>query len=332
LAKVNPHPTTYPGYISLVDQGMPYIKPGSKLAIAEDVFQVNEVIGEGGFARCFSAGWETGPPADRDSVLKVQMPANDWEWYCLNQVHSRFKSMSHPLKEEAVQWQTGFMATPRCFTYRDGNILVTQIQRMGTLLDLVNLTKNSDKCIIEPIAIYLTAELLGLIELIHAMRIVHADIKPDNFLLCHTPSSSRPEPSLQLIDFGKAIDIALENPEGQPQSPEERQGKYHLDYFGIAGSAYCLLFGKYIEVSTVKNKWVVKDNFKRWWQVKLWTQFFDDMLNPKTEEKQYLPSLLKWRKRLLGLFDENEELRTGLTRARETIDMKYMEKWRRCSL
>ena len=86
----------------------------------------------------------------------------------------RFKSMSHPLKEEAVQWQTGFMATPRCFTYRytlkitvftllchihkrlncvfhgitsfrDGNILVTQIQRMGTLLDLVNLTKNSDK-------------------------------------------------------------------------------------------------------------------------------------------------------------------------------------------
>lgn len=26
--------------------------------------------------------------------------------------------MSHPLKEEAVQWQTGFMATPRCFTYR----------------------------------------------------------------------------------------------------------------------------------------------------------------------------------------------------------------------
>ena len=75
-------------------------------------------------------------------------------------------------------------------------------------------------------------------------------------------------------------------------------------------------------MSTVKNKWVVKDNFKRWWQVKvehlmlvlkdptcdlslqLWTQFFDDMLNPKTEEKPFLPSLLKWRARLLALFDE----------------------------
>jgi len=246
----------------------------------------------------------------------------------------RFKSLSHPLKEEALNWQSGFMHTPRCFTYRDGSILITQRQRMGTLLDLVNLTKNADKVIIEPIAIYLTAELLGLIEIIHSMRIVHADIKPDNFLLCHTPSSTTPSaPSLQLIDFGKAIDLDLEeNQENVQATSEGRQGKYHLDYFGIAGSAYCLLFGKYIEVSTVKNKWVVKDNFKRWWQVKMWTQFFDDMLNPKTEDRQYLPNLLQWRKRLLNLFEENEELRTGLTRARETIDMKYMEKWRRSSL
>lgn len=71
----------------------------------------------------------------------------------------------------------------------------------------------------------------------------------------------------------------------------------------------------------MKNKWVVKDNFKRWWQVKvrdffkmcspaltpppqMWTQFFDDMLNPKTEDRQYLPNLLQWRKRLLNLFEE----------------------------
>ena len=58
------------------------------------------------------------------------------------------------------------------------------------------------RCIIEPIAIYLTAELLGLIELIHAMRIVHADIKPDNFLLCHTPSSSRFVENIGHAGFG----------------------------------------------------------------------------------------------------------------------------------
>ena len=133
----------------------------SWLGIKMQCDQVNEVIGEGGFARCFSAAWETGPPAERDSVLKVGV----WKFYpmvwqiwiiirskCLPMIGSgtvwtkctqgnviktnvlfyrchvmigpslivfdRFKSLSHPLKEEAVQWQTGFMATPRCFTYR----------------------------------------------------------------------------------------------------------------------------------------------------------------------------------------------------------------------
>ena len=96
----------------------------------------------------------------------------------------------------------------------------------------------------------------------------------------------------------------------------------------MAGAAYCLLFGKYIEVGTVKNRWVVKGSFKRWWQVKPWEQFFDDMLNPKDEDKECLPSLLKWRERFLALF-EMEDLREGLVKARETIEIKLLEKWRR---
>ena len=79
------------------------------------------------------------------------------------------------------------MSSPRCFSYRDGNILVTEYQRMGTLLDLVNLTKAADKQIIEPLALHLMCELLGLMELLHSTRIVHADIKPDNFLVRHSP-------------------------------------------------------------------------------------------------------------------------------------------------
>jgi serine/threonine protein kinase len=123
--------------------------------------------------------------------------------------------------------------------------------------------QNADRSIVEPIAIYMTAELLGLLELLHSLQIVHADIKPDNFLVRHTPSTQS-SPSLQVIDFGKAIDLRLEEEEGEAaagsgqlvesgdglqQTPEEtkdesavkpeqkgRTGKYHLDYFGIAGS------------------------------------------------------------------------------------------------
>lgn len=391
LENVTPHPREYPGYLSS-PAPLPYIKPGSTLNLMDDTFSVGDMIGEGGFAKVYSATWENGPPEEKNTVLKVQMPANDWEWYILSQVDRRLEALAHPLKnEKGACWKGGFMTAPRCYTYRDGAVIISQHQKMGTLLDLVNLTKSADKNIIEPIAIYLTAELLGLMELLHSINIVHADLKPDNFLVRHTPSTQS-SPSLQLIDFGKAIDIHLEpgdekkaenglqtgstvangesGANGRPEekeaeekengsreegegNPKEncdadsanatkpdrkeetgeksgggRTGKYHLDYFGIAGAAYCLLFGKYIEVGTVKNRWVVKGSFKRWWQVKLWEQFFDDMLNPKGEEKDCLPSLLVWRQRLLDLF-EIEDLREGLDKAREIIEIKLLEKWRR---
>ena len=189
LSRVSPHPRTYPGYHDLTSHPLPHIVPEDDLSLGEDTFSVQEFVGEGGFARVFAADWRTGPAGEQDVVLKIQMPVNDWEWYCLNTVHARFDKLQHPLKQSATSWKQGFMSAPRCFTFRDGNILVTAYQRMGTLLDLVNLTKNSDKMIVEPLALYLTAELLGLMELLHSVRMVHNDIKPDNFLVRHTPST-----------------------------------------------------------------------------------------------------------------------------------------------
>ena len=39
----------------------------------------------------------------------------------------------------------------------------------------------------------------------------------------------------------------------------------------------------------------------------MWNEFFDDMLNPKGEEKSRLPSLLKWREKFTKLFDQVKE-------------------------
>jgi len=364
---LNPHPRDYPGFLTL-EKSLPTLRTGSTVVFKGDSFFVGDFIGEGGFAKVYGAIWENGPPEERDTVLKIQAPANDWEWYILNQVHMRYDAMKHPLKEK-VDWKGGFMSTPRCYNFYQGAILISRHQKMGTLLDLVNLTKNADKSIIEPIAIYLMAELLGLMDLLHAAEIVHADIKPDNFLLRHTPGTLA-TPSLQLIDFGKAVDLNLvpdnkENVDKLKKSCEDdmevdeddlteeekeereiekneleieekqnalftdvgRAGNYHIDYYGIAGCAYCLLFGKYLEVGLVKNRWVVKGNFQRRWHTKLWLQFFDDMLNPKREMDK-LPSLKKWRQRLMDLFN-NEELREGMEKAREVIDAKLLEKIRR---
>ena len=67
------------------------------------------------------------------------------------------------------------------------------------------------------------------------------------------------------------MDIALEANDGSDTDTDTdgREGKFHLDYFGIAGCAYCLLFGQYIEVTTTKSRWTIKGQLRRWWQVKV---------------------------------------------------------------
>ena len=192
--------------------------------------------------------------------------------------------------------------------------------------------------------------------------------------MLHTPGTQA-LPCLQLIDFGKSVDLTLtcdnkenvdtnletireeamdikeEEDEDLTEDEKEqieidknekevedlqnalftelgRAGQFHLDLYGIAGCAYCLLFGKYIEVGTVKNRWVVKGNFQRRWQTKLWLQFFDSFLNPH-RDLTMLPDLLKWRDRLLDLFSKEEDLREGLKKAQEVIQTNLVDKLRK---
>ena len=53
------------------------------------------------------------------------------------------------------------MFSPRCYTFSGGAILISRRQKLGTLLDTINLVKNSDKNLVEPLAIYIIADILG---------------------------------------------------------------------------------------------------------------------------------------------------------------------------
>ena len=198
------------------------------------------------------------------------------------------------------------------------------------------------------------------------MDIAHGDIKPDNFLIRHVPGTFS-TPSIQLIDFGKAVDLQVdilshdeeesessdeENVDEYDLTEEEKEereieknekeaekkqktlftdlgagGNYHLDYYGVAGVAYCLLFGKYIEVGSAKNKWVAKGSYQRRWQSHVWVAFFDQMLNPKGG-KESLPCLLKWRERFLEMMTI-PDLQEGMLKAREYLEAKILAKMRR---
>ena len=156
---LQPHPTLYPGYVNL-NTPLPVLKPGLSVTWHDDTFHVGDLIGEGGFAKVYGGVWENGPLEERDTVLKIQSPANDWEWYILNQFQWRLAALDHPLKTRA-DWSQGFMFAPRCFTFTGGAVLTSRRQKMGTLLDTINLIKNTDKNLVEPLAIYILADILG---------------------------------------------------------------------------------------------------------------------------------------------------------------------------
>ena len=112
-------------------------------------------------------------------MLKVQRPANDWEWHILGEVAKR-------VNKSAPHLSSSYMTASRCFTFSDGSILVSQLAPMGSLLDLINATKK-DKTIAEPLALHLAAEILELVHNLHLMDLIHADLKPDNFLVTDFP-------------------------------------------------------------------------------------------------------------------------------------------------
>lgn len=52
------------------------------------------------------------------------------------------------------------------------------------LQNAVNMYRTlSDKVMPQPLVMYFTVCILHMVELLHSIHIIHADIKPDNFLL-----------------------------------------------------------------------------------------------------------------------------------------------------
>jgi len=334
------HYSEYPGFIRIHEKiSGRSIFPRSLLKLGEDEFLVGELKGEGGFAKVFSATWRNGPESGVDSVLKVQKPANDWEWYILNELQSRLYSMEHPVLGPGSIWKSNFMSSQRCYTYDDGSVIVSELQKYGTLLDMINITNTADKDVVEPLAVHLTAEILGLVEILHSMDFIHADLKPDNFMIKDLPGPTTTS-AIQIIDFGKTIDLKTIPAETvfddvvetsglkTVEMREKRPWRHHIDYFGIAAVTYCLLFGQYMEVTKVKGRWAPRGSYKRWWKTDFWKKFFDEFLNLRGADKKCLPSLLSWRKEFLDLF-QKEGMSAGLVKARGILERKCLARRRR---
>ncbi|CAI4217013.1 unnamed protein product [Parascedosporium putredinis] len=263
---------------------------------AEDDGQV--AMGKGAFAVSHREALE---------ALKMEIPPSAWEFYMMRLAHTRLGAGDRVVSSLTYAHEMHL--------FQDEGFLVLPYHPNGSLLDVVNFFRTEPSGVMdEQLAMFFTIELLRTVEALHGKSVLHGDLKPDNCLLRldigpSSPALSaeyRPDGSdgwdargVTLIDFGRGIDMRAFIPEVSfiadwkttaQDCAEMREGRpwtWQIDYHGLAGIVHCLLFGRYIETMRADSgglgaarKYKIRESLKRYWQVDIWTQCFDLLLNP----------------------------------------------------
>ncbi|XP_066034065.1 mitotic checkpoint serine/threonine-protein kinase BUB1 isoform X4 [Chamaea fasciata] len=269
---------------------LPFIKLKAELSLGSSSFHVDCLVGEGAFAQVYQASIldASNPRNNQKVVFKVQKPANPWEFYIATQLLER---LSPSVRHLYIHFYSAHF-------FPNGSILVGELHNYGTLLNAINIYKKlPEKVMPQALVIYFAVKILHMVEELHSCKIIHGDIKPDNFILgerfldndmcdidglCH---------GLTLIDLGQSIDMKL-FPEGTAftarcetsgfQCVEMLTNKpwnYQTDYFGIAATVYCMLFGTYMRLKDDNGVWKPEGTFRRLANAELWKEFFESLLN-----------------------------------------------------
>ncbi|XP_043074658.1 LOW QUALITY PROTEIN: mitotic checkpoint serine/threonine-protein kinase BUB1 [Puntigrus tetrazona] len=308
LSSLQPPLSSHPN-LTVWSGRLPTITPKMTVQIAGETLRVDCVLGQGAFATVYQA---TSLSSSHKLFLKVQKPANPWEFYMDSQLNVRL--------QPAVRHLFNTIYSGHLFS--NGSVLVGELHSCGTLLNAINLYKSrSEKVMPQPLVLYFSVCILHMVELLHRAEIIHADIKPDNFLLgerflendCF--QQDHLEHGLALIDLGQSIDMTL-FPEGTAftakcmtsgfQCVEMLSGRpwtYQTDYFGIAGTVHCMLFGTYMQVKEEGGVWRTNGVFKRNVHADLWQDFFHTLLNAPDCSSR--PCLRALRLRLDGVLQQN---------------------------
>ncbi|XP_014880437.1 mitotic checkpoint serine/threonine-protein kinase BUB1 [Poecilia latipinna] len=332
LSRLRPPLTSHPCCYSW-PCAVPSIGPKKTLSMGSSSLRVDAVLGQGAFATVFQA---TDPATSNRMVLKVQKPANPWEFYINTCLDARLPP--------SVRHLFGSIRSAHLFL--DGSIMLGELHNYGTLLNAVNLFRaQSDRVMPPPLVLHFAICILHTVEQLHAARIVHADIKPDNFLLGERFLENRSfdadgvDHGLVLIDLGQSIDMAL-FPECTAftarcltsgfQCTEMLSGKpwsYQTDYFGIAGTVYCLLFGTYMQVVNEGGVWQTNGIFRRKPHADLWLDFFHTLLN--VPDCGALPSLQGLRRRLAAVLQQHYSSKLATLKSRLVVQLLENHRARR---
>ncbi|CAH0725175.1 unnamed protein product, partial [Brenthis ino] len=273
-----PNKTHADGYIEV--RSIPKLQVATVTRVGSSKFSIEKQLGKGNYGAVFLC---LDLRSNKSVAVKYQKPSRPWEFYICQEIKARIKD---PFM------LPGYMDITTAFLGDNASLFVSEYSRYGSLLDVANKVRiATSKCINECIVILLTSEMLSIVHYLHKAQIIHADLKPDNFLLMKIPTQEWRTPSLQLIDLGCAIDMSL-FPEGTTfreliategfTCTEMREGKpwtYQTDLYCLAGTIYVILMGNYMKVVNRLGHWNIDKKLPRYMKNTLWDKIFTTLLN-----------------------------------------------------
>uniref|UniRef100_A0A146KPK8 Mitotic checkpoint serine/threonine-protein kinase BUB1 n=3 Tax=Lygus hesperus TaxID=30085 RepID=A0A146KPK8_LYGHE len=290
-----PQPHHVDGY-QIVNTNLPTVSKNIRLG--NEAFTTYGDLGKGAYARVVRAS-----SGSSNVALKIEKPPCKWEFYIAKEIQRRVDPKT----------RSGFMDIKTAYIFSNGSVLVTEWAKHGSLLNIINLYKQHTGKVLEPVlSLHFAIEVTRAVEYLHKCKIIHGDIKPDNFVVRSLPTVNETEPCLMLIDFGRSIDMTL-FPEGTKFSrvvttegfqcnemKEQRSWTYQTDLYGLAGTIHCLLLGEYMKVTKKNDEWKLQKGLPRNMKRELWDPIFHQLLNVPSCDQ--LPNLTEIRKTLEGAF------------------------------
>lgn len=276
------------------------------------LYCIRSILGEGGYATVYLAESSIGTL----NALKVEKPHNIWEFYILSQIKKRLAGNDEILRS--------IITVSALHYFIDESYLVLNYASQGTLLDLLNLYRQkSQNSFDEELAMFFTIEIMKLVENLHSIGIIHADLKLENCMVRFISGElgdynadghyGWQNKGIYLIDFGRSFDMTLlpsdtkfiANWKITSQDCYEMQQKlpwnYQADYYNIVSIINLMLFGVEMK-TTVQSDGTIKlaSSFKRYWQQDIWREVFTVLLNsssygtfPITSKIQKLRNILE---------------------------------------
>ncbi|VDL77672.1 unnamed protein product [Nippostrongylus brasiliensis] len=144
----------------------------------------------------------------------------------------------------------------------------------------------------------LSLKMAKILRHIHSLDIIHADVKPENFVVldeinggCEDAEIVINTPILKLTEWNRAIDMRVFRGHqftglcgnGNYDCPEMQDGRpwtYQCDYFGFVATLHMLIFGTYADVRNIDGVFKLQRAMKRRLLVRpLLDRIFEDFLN-----------------------------------------------------